>query len=115
MKGHYLLGLPFITLDIQGRKFDVLVDTGFNGDLMLPREFIKELRLSQTGIANYILADGGRSSTDVFEVELDWLGKSRVASVVSAETDIALLGMRMLYPTETSLIPRNGVIQIKRV
>ena len=45
MKGFFRFGSPVIRLAIEGRKIETLLDTGFNGHIMLPNNFIKELAL----------------------------------------------------------------------
>ncbi len=36
MNGFFKAGSPFIELSVEGRKVDLLLDTGFNGHLLLP-------------------------------------------------------------------------------
>ena len=47
MKGFFEFGSPLIELSIEGRKLNMLLDTGFNGHIMLPDPIIKELGLNQ--------------------------------------------------------------------
>jgi len=36
MKGFFSFGNPIIELPVEGRKIQLLLDTGFNGHIMLP-------------------------------------------------------------------------------
>ncbi len=51
IKGWFDEGKPMISIYLEGSEcpIDVLVDTGFNGELMLTKEKIKELSLSIIG------------------------------------------------------------------
>ena len=41
-----------------GIEINAWIDTGFNGELVLPQPFIDELKLPPSGTINAVLADG---------------------------------------------------------
>ena len=45
MKGFFKSGSPVIELTIEEKKIEMLLDTGFNGHIMLPQKIINELEL----------------------------------------------------------------------
>ena len=53
---------PALSLEIRGPdgelSFDAVIDTGFNGALTLPQEWIDALGLPRSGEQNVSLADG---------------------------------------------------------
>ena len=66
MKTRYLFGIPFVTIFIKNIEVECLIDTGFNGALMLPKENVDTLHLPRAGVAEYMLADGSASSSEVY-------------------------------------------------
>ena len=50
MRGFFEFGSPVMELPIDRRKIKMLLDTGFNGHIMLPQSVIEEIGLDQIGI-----------------------------------------------------------------
>lgn len=91
---------------------DAVIDTGFNGDLILPLETISELGLKIQGYQKAILGDGTISQFQVYAATVIWDGARRLVEV-NAATSGALIGMGLLegYKLEVDSIP-NGVVTI---
>ncbi len=66
MKTRYLFGLPFASVTIDSSNIEFLVDTGFNGALMLPKELVEKLNLKRIGFTKYTMADGTISKAAIF-------------------------------------------------
>lgn len=49
-----------------GEVFDLIVDSGFNGEVMLPIAIIQKLGLQQRGTIQNILADGSTLKSETF-------------------------------------------------
>jgi len=93
--------LPLVTLNLIDHNEVVhpvtfLVDTGYDGWLVLPPDIVRELALLPTGDANIVTVAGGASLEWVnYRARLYWNG--RVRDVVALESDtMPLLGMAML-------------------
>jgi clan AA aspartic protease len=81
----------------QGKEtqIEAIIDTGFNGFLTLPPQFIADLALPFAGTTRAALGDGSEVQMDVFEATVLWDNQER--SVVSlGAAGGALLGMSML-------------------
>ena len=59
----------------QPREVDAVVDTGFNGYLILPPVLVADLQLPVVGDGEAVLADGSESSFDVYGVTTLWDGQ----------------------------------------
>ena len=70
MKGFFKFGSPIIELSIEGKKIEFLLDTGFNGHIMLPKAIIEELDLEQIGISDYLTASGEEKLTNVYKCKI---------------------------------------------
>ena len=75
MKGYFKFGNPVIQLNVEGRKIEMLLDTGFNGYLMLPKSIINELGLEQIGISDYLTASGQGRVTKVYTAKISFFEK----------------------------------------
>lgn len=115
MNTRYLFGLPFASLHVQEKEIEFLIDTGFNGSLLLPLELIQKHHLLKMGKVEYVLADGTISEAEVFEAEINWLSHKRKVPVVSSDANFALLGMELLSHAKTILHPERNILTIEPV
>lgn len=81
----------------QKRKIEVLVDTGFSGELALPLQIAIPLGLQLTAAGEYQYANGSRSIEMIFTGLLDWGSKNRLVAVNVLNTDVPLLGGGLLH------------------
>ena len=70
-------GEPLIRVKLLGtqKRTNVIVDTGFNGELCLPRKTIKKLKLKLYASEYFELADGKLVLAEVFKGYLEWFGE----------------------------------------
>lgn len=76
--------------------FDAWIDTGFIGDLVLPRELVESLGLPEGYSIRAVLADGSETQVKTYRGELDWFGHRRIAEVVINDGQFPLLGVGLL-------------------
>jgi clan AA aspartic protease len=109
--------IKLVIIGIESRKLaiDTVIDTGFNGDLILPLETISELGLKLQGYQKAVLGDGTTSQFQVYAVEVIWNGSRKIVEV-NAATSGALIGMGLLegYKLEMDTI-HNGVVTISNL
>ncbi len=99
IKGWFNEGKPMIDIYLEGTKepIEVLVDTGFNGELMLTKEKIKELSLSFIGDDEYMTASGDIVPTTVHIGIIRWFGRTRKIAVLATSGKANLIGMELLH------------------
>lgn len=107
-----ILNLVIIGDRSQKIAVNAVVDTGFNGDLILPIEMVLELELSPQGYQRATLGDGTISQFRVYAGTVIWDGSRRLVEV-NAATSGVLIGMGLLegYKVEIDTTP-NGVVTI---
>ncbi len=107
-----VLKLAIIGNRSQKIAVDAVVDTGFNGDLILPIELVLELELIPQGYQKATLGDGTISQFRVYTGTVVWDG-SRKAVEVNAATSGVLIGMGLLdgYKLEVNAT-LNGIVTI---
>ncbi len=107
-----VLKLVIISDSSQKIAVDAVVDTGFNGDLILPIEMVLELELVPQGYQKATLGDGTISQFRVYAGTVIWDGSRKLVEV-NAATSGVLIGMGLLegYKLEVNTIP-NGIVTI---
>ena len=96
--GHFNLNdEPVIELDVGSSRIEVLVDTGFNGSLIIPSQMGHRLNLKFEGPEEFQSVTGEVFLADAYSVEVNWIGKRiRVAVAARKHVNEAILGGNML-------------------
>lgn len=81
---------------------EAVMDTGFTGDLVLPRSTIGRLGLRFVGRRSVILASGERSAANAFAALVHWRGRQRNAIVLDSSSE-SLLGMSLLEGSRVTM------------
>jgi clan AA aspartic protease len=79
-----------------GETIDCLIDTGFDGALVLPRSEAIRLNLTVLGRVPIIGVGRIRSVVDIAELDVEWMGGRRAVEVIISDGDDSLLGTEML-------------------
>lgn len=88
---------PRIVLSLAGKQISLVVDTGFNGELMLPRTLVEELGLAYSMKSEAELADGSIVETTLYQVRIHWFGEERALQAIVTEAEDGLIGTEMLF------------------
>ena len=96
--GHFNLSdEPVVELDLGSSRIELLVDTGFNGSLIIPSKIANRLDLRFEGPEEFQSVTGEMFLADAYSVEVGWLGsKIRVPVAASKHIKEAILGGHML-------------------
>jgi clan AA aspartic protease len=78
-----------------GEIIDCLIDTGFDGALVLPRGEVTRLNLTILGRVPIIGVGRVRAIADIAELEVEWLGETRAVEVIISDGDDSLLGTEL--------------------
>ncbi len=88
------------------------IDTGFNGDLVLPQQQIDDLALRPSGTLKAILANGSEVALRRYTCLIDWFGEERDLEVVANDGEYPLLGVGLLVDRDLHISYRSGSITI---
>jgi len=94
-------------------EVDAWVDTGLNGDLVLPKVCIDELKLQHAGTAKAVLADGSEVSLKVHLCLIEWFGEIRELNVVANDGSNPLLGVGLLIGRDLRVSYRSMTVEIE--
>ena len=86
----------------QFQSFEFILDTGFDGDLSLPRQTLQRLDAFLEGGQPVELADGSRTTANIWAATALWDGERRTVSIMESEGE-PLLGMNLLWGNHISL------------
>ena len=112
-------GRALITVSVRpsdvtaAHEVEVWIDTGFNGDLVLPQQRIDDLALPQSGTVKAILADGSEVVLKRYACLIDWLGEDRDLEVVANNGEFPLLGVGLLVGHDLHISYRSGNVTIE--
>ena len=101
-----------VAVDVEGangtaQPLETVMDTGFTGDLVLPRDTIGRLGLSFVGRRSVILASGERDVADAFAAAVHWRGRRRNVIVLDSSSEF-LLGMSLLEGSRITMDVQVG-------
>ena len=120
MNGHVdVYGRALVTVSVRpehdavARDVEVWIDTGFNGDLVLPQKQIDELALPKSGTVKAILADGSEVALERYSCMIDWFGTDRDLEVVANDGAYPLLGVGLLAGYDLHISYRSGNVTIE--
>ena len=89
------------------RQFDVVLDTGFTGWLMLPEADISRLGLVSEGQHLGILANGNEEEFEYYKTWVSWHGRLHEIEVFQS-IDQPLLGMELLEGSRVAVDAWDG-------
>ncbi|HLC61615.1 MAG TPA: clan AA aspartic protease [Candidatus Nanoarchaeia archaeon] len=112
MNGFFESGSPFIELFVEKRKINLLLDTGFNGHLMLPSPVIQELGLDAIGLSDYRTASGDRKITRVYSAEIHFMEEKIEIPVLSTDVNIFLAGMELFDNCKIVVERKKNTVEV---
>lgn len=108
---------PIITLELtNGAKIDCLVDTGFNGTLFLPREFIEANNLTSIGEQEFnSVAQAESHFAELFVADVRWLGEEFEVRIIAGEYDSALIGAGMMLGAKLEIDYAKFIVAVEKL
>jgi clan AA aspartic protease len=94
--------LTIFAADGRESHLDVVIDTGFDGFLTLPSQFIRRLQLPPAGTRRIILGDGSSVELDTYLGNVTWHDDQREILILQANSD-PVVGMALLDGSRVEL------------
>jgi clan AA aspartic protease len=97
-----LQGRAMLTVQIRAESagaaspVEAWIDTGFTGELVMPRSQIDRMGLKPGLMVRAVLADGRNSRLKSFVAWIDWFGESLEIEIVAGEGHVTLLGVGLM-------------------
>lgn len=104
---------PIIRLAVGTLSIEALIDTGFDGHLIIPGELADRMSVRFEGNQELCSVTGAPFLTSTCLMEIDWLGKRiRVPIMASSEVGESLLGSHMLRGCCLTIDYGNRIVKI---
>ena len=113
--GFFEDGMPYIPINVAAELFHALLDTGYEGFVMLSGEAIARLGLKELGKTLYQTADGQIHEGRVYLGKTAWLGASRDVALDSTDGDFSLVGMKLLRSSLLVMDPSRELLTVSSV
>jgi predicted aspartyl protease len=107
-------GVPTVQLDVGGRMWDAVVDTGFNGDLELPGALQAVSKAKYLAKVISVLAAGQSVAEDLYEVDFPFDGQTVSVEVTFVAQDVILIGTGMLRKHRLEIDFPRGTVRLER-
>lgn len=92
---------------------EMLVDTGFDGSLMIPKEFADRFGLPVKGQEYYYAANDTEMKFSRTTLKIEWLGQRFDIPALIAPNDYALIGTEMLIDAELRINYARRTVSVK--
>ncbi len=97
-----------------GATIECVLDTGFNGWLLLPRKFVEANSLLFVGREEVVMVGKISTEIDTAAAEVNWLGSDSSFHTFVSETDEALIGVEMLVDSILEIDYKNRTVKITK-
>ena len=105
----------FIVISLtNGAEVECLIDTGFDGNLMLPREFVEQNGLRLVGQELFSGVEELEFSAEMALAEVSWLGDEFQLQVIVSDTNSAMLGTHMLVDSKLEIDYLKQTVRITK-
>lgn len=92
---------------------DAVIDTGYDGKLILPREFLESWALPIIGTRKVMMADGSLDEWPRYDAIVLWHNTQRHVDILASEGEI-LVGMELLQGSRLTIeITDGGRVEIR--
>ena len=112
MKGRFKFGCPVISIAIKTQNLEVILDTGFNGHLMLPKRLLTNLNLKKEGTLEFITANGQKVTAVVYKASIELFGDQREIHIVETESDFPLAGMALFHDCRILIERHKHLVEV---
>ena len=107
-------GVPVLHLEVAGRSWEAIVDTGFNGDLELPVSLKDALSPRYIGQITSLLAAGQAIKEDAYHVDFPFDGRTILSEATFVSGEQVLVGTHLLQHHRLEVDFPAGTVTLQR-
>jgi clan AA aspartic protease len=97
-----------------GSVIECVIDTGFNGSLLLPRNFVETNSMFFIGSEEIELVEEITAEIDTALADIKWLDEEFSARIFVSEADETLIGTEMLIDSVLEIDYQNRTVKITK-
>ena len=110
-----LVRLKLISARDEEIELSAIIDTVYNGEVILSENKIQEMGLEFLGTIDTELADGRIVELDLFRGRIKWFGRIQEVAVGASRSEDALLGTLLLSDCELDINFKEGWVKIEEL
>ena len=99
---------------LNGAAIDCVLDTGFDGSLLLPRKFAEENSMLFLGPEKVMLVEKISAEIETALIKINWFGEEISIRIFVSEADEALIGTEMLVDSILEIDYKNLTVKITK-
>lgn len=104
-----------LTIELSnGSTMECVLDTGFNGFLLLPRSFVEANSLDFVGREAVTMVEQKTTEIDFAAGTVKWLGEEILVGILVSEVNESLLGTQMLIDSVLKIDYKNLTVKITK-
>ncbi len=92
-----------------------IIDTGYNGEVILPESKIQEMDLEFLGTIDTELANGQIVELELFRGRIKWFDTIREVAIGASQSDDTLLGTLLLSNCHLDINFKEGSVKIEQL
>lgn len=106
-------GTPVLRIELAGRTWTAVIDTGFDGHLLLPNDLAPHFVRRYLGEVDVVLGGGQDVTEQLFAIEFPFDGQTRTVPTSFAPVEEVLIGTAMLdeYRLEINFVVRTVLVE----
>lgn len=97
-----------------GLSVDCILDTGFNGNLILPKNFVEKYTDAVPLRVEIELAEGKTAEVGMTTIDVKWLGDEFSINILVSDSDESLIGTEMLIDSVLEIDYKNMIVKITK-
>jgi len=111
---------PFVSLSLisatdEEIEVPAIIDTGYNGEVILSEDKIREIGLEFLGTIDTELADGEIVELDLFKGKIKWFDRIQEVAVGASRSEDTLIGTLLLGDCELDVNFKEGWVKILQI
>lgn len=110
---------PKVTISIisSNREINVpaMIDTGYNGEIILPISSIRDMNLEFLGTIDSELANGEIVDTELYKSRMKWFNEIREITVGASQSEDILLGTLLLANCRLEVDFKQRLVSIEKL
>lgn len=95
-------------------EYLAIIDTGYNGEVILPGSKVQEMGLEFLGTIDSELANGEIVEIELFRGRIKWFDKTQEIAIGASQSNDTLLGTLLLINCELNVDFKQGDVRIER-
>lgn len=97
-----------------GSSIDCVLETGFNGNLILPKNFVEKYTSVIPLRVRIELAEGKTAEVGMTTVDVKWLGDEFSINILVSDAEESLIGTEMLIDSVLEIDYKNLTVKITK-